>query len=279
MKKFFLLFILVLVAASCKHSDDDWDVATSKYPIALTTFTNKNFRIYIADNFDLDDDGYLSQSEIEAVTEIGFTYHENGSLEGIKIFYNLQKLYCWNNQLITLDVSGLKNLERLECYGNKLTSLDVSGLKNLKYLDCSRNKLTSLDVSGNDNLQELYCSNNQLTFLDVSGKDNLQTLFSEDNKLTSLNVSGVKKLKFLLCYNNKLTSLDVSGSDNLQFLSCSRNNLTSLDVSGKDNLQELYCNDNPNLSELRVNSSIKGKLELGYRNTKILNYDNIIWVE
>ena len=77
-------------------------------------------------------------------------------------------LDCYNNNLETLDVSGLTALEMLYCYNNNLETLDVSGCTALEYLECSNNNLETLDVSGCTALKFLKCSNNNLETLDVS---------------------------------------------------------------------------------------------------------------
>jgi hypothetical protein len=50
-------------------------------------------------------------------------------------------LWCHNNNLTTLNVSGLANLKELWCYYNNLTTLNVSGLLNLLSLSCRYNFL------------------------------------------------------------------------------------------------------------------------------------------
>ena len=125
----------------------------------------------------------------------------------------LTTLFCHENSLTSLDVSGLTALTLLYCYNNSLTSLDVSGLTALTYLSCSNNSLTSLDVSGLTALTTLYCNNNSLTSLDVSGFTALTTLYCHENSLTSLDVSGLTALTSLYCHENSLTSLLATGVD------------------------------------------------------------------
>ena len=72
-----------------------------------------------------------------------FACDENGAASG-----SLTYLYCNNNSLTSLDVSGLTALTALYCSGNSLTSLDVSGLTALTSMDCSGNSLTSLRAVG-----------------------------------------------------------------------------------------------------------------------------------
>jgi hypothetical protein len=57
-------------------------------------------------------------------------------LTGINYFTGLQYLNCINNQLTTLNVSGLTNLQYLDCYNNQLISLDVSSSPFIKGVEC-----------------------------------------------------------------------------------------------------------------------------------------------
>jgi len=103
-------------------------------------------------------DTYLTAEEIASIKHINVTYQGIQNLTGIGYFTNLTSLYCSDNLLTSLDVSGLEKLEKLYCEDNKLTSLNVSALTNLQELNCSRNRLTSLDVSNSINLNRLFCS-------------------------------------------------------------------------------------------------------------------------
>ena len=119
-------------------------------------------------------------------------------------------MWCHNNRLINLNVSGCTALDHLQCYNNQLTELDLSNNTKLQSLYCYSNQLTELDLSNNTKLQSLYCYNNQLTALDISNNTKLQSLHCYDNKLTALDVSNNTALYSLHCYNNQLTTLDIS---------------------------------------------------------------------
>ena len=166
---------------------------------------------------------------------------------------NLTKLYCYRNQLSSLDVSI--NLEYLDCYENHLSSLDVSKNVNLEHLDCYKNQLSSLDVSRNVKLAELYCYHNQLSSLDVSQNVKLTSLNCGNNQLSSLDVRQNVNLTTLYCYENKLSSLDVRQNANLAELYCSDNQLSSLDVSQNVKLTTLSCFSNQ-LSNLDVSRNV-----------------------
>ena len=250
-------------------------------PMEVLTFTELsrvpipdiNFRKYLLNKCDKNNDGYISFSEVDnwnkgEYQQKGF-YVENkniGFLDGIEYFTALTSLECGENQLTSLDLSNNIDLQKLECWNNKLTSLDVSNNTALTFLSCSGNKLISLDVSNNTALISfncgynklaslnvsnntaltfLDCYNNQLTSLDVSNNNtNLYTLDCHDNQLTSLDVSNNTNLQTLDCPNNQLTSIDFSNNTNLKHLSCSGNKLISLDVSNNTDLQTLDCSNN-----------------------------------
>jgi len=161
-------------------------------------------------------------------------------------------LSCFNNNLTSLDVSGCAELETLGCNDNNLTSLNVTGCIALERLDCYGNNLTSLDVSENTALLYLYCYHNNLTSLDVSENTALVHLYCYGNNLTSLDVSENTALEILCCEGNKLMSLDVSNNTALKFLLCGFNYLTELDVEANDALEMLWVYGNYLSSESDV---------------------------
>ena len=170
-----------------------------------SNFPDPNFRAYVKEKLDTDNNNCLSESERNAVTKIDVDDGYNGqkltSLKGIEFFPNLERLYCSENQLSSLDVSKNTALEGLICFNNQLSSLGVSQNAALQELYCYKNQLTELDVSGNPVLWYLDCGTNQLTSLDVSKNPALKYLYCKQNKLTSLDVS-----------QTAVTILDASGN-------------------------------------------------------------------
>ena len=211
--------------------------------INATNFPDQRFREWLLEQ-SYGVDGYLSTSEIAAVTKIDVLWRSISSLKGIEYFTALKELNCYNNQLKSLDVSKNTELTYLDCSDNQLTTLDVSGCTALTYLYCWGNQLTTLDVSKNTALTELDCRNNQLTSLDVSNNTALKELRCGSNQLTSLDVSSCTGLKWLYCNENQLTTLDVSGCTALGHLECYINQLTFLNVSGCTALRYLDCSKN-----------------------------------
>ena len=152
--------------------------------IDATNFPDENFRAIVAGtDIDKDADGKLSEEEIAAVTELIVSQKNIASLKGIEFFTALTDLYCWFNQLTSLDVSKNTALQVLDSSFNQLTSLDVSKNTALKVLDLSSNQLKSLDVSKNTALEEMYCEFNQLASLDVSKNTALTVLSCFNNQI------------------------------------------------------------------------------------------------
>ncbi|MDR0530787.1 MAG: hypothetical protein LBG83_01805 [Oscillospiraceae bacterium] len=234
-------------AVGVRAADDD-DITAA--------FTDANFKAYVLQNFDINDDGKIQKSEVENVTRVYVSNKQIASLAGIEYFTALELLSCSSNQLTALDVSKNMALEWLYCSDNQLTSLDVSKNTALVGLRCGENKLAALEVSKNTALKLLYCYNNQLTTLDVSKNTALTHLRCDGNQLTALDVSKNTDLTYLDCYFNRLTVLDVSKNTALVGLSCGYNRLTALDVSKNTALKGLDCSDNQ-LTALDVSKNTK----------------------
>ncbi len=203
----------------------------------------------------IDGDHQVLTSAVSGVTSLDVSLSGISDLTGIQEFTSLQTLYCYNNLLTSLNLSGLTNLQILGCESNLLTSLNVNGLTNLQILQCGGNQLSSLNVSGLNSLSYLDCDTNQLPSLNVSGLTNLQNLDCRYNQLASLNLSGLtNNFMFLSCSYNQLTNINVSGYINLETIYCNNNQLTSLNASGLTNLNYLYCGANQ-LTSLNLTGS------------------------
>jgi len=171
--------------------------------INATNFPDANFRNWILAQ-DYGADGFLTDAEIAAVKGINVSSENISNLKGIEYFTALEELYCYSNQLTSLDVSKNTALKRLSCPINQLTAMDVSKNTALEWLYCYSNQLTSLDVTKNKALEKLYCFGNQLTSLDVSKNTALKWLYCNSNQLTSLDVSKNTALEQLDCYGNSI---------------------------------------------------------------------------
>ena len=119
-------------------------------------FPDAAFRAFVSENFDADADGFLSEEEAAAVTEISVSgIREIASLSGIAYFPSLAELGCASCALISLDVSENPALEALECGGNMLVCLDLNENTRLTSFDCEDNRRAVTAPGGRFDLAEL----------------------------------------------------------------------------------------------------------------------------
>lgn len=242
-----------------------------------------NFKAYMVENFDTDDDGEISVDEALLITSIEVNTDSIASVKGIEFCQNLESLVCEGSgyyvsgrsgHLTALDISKNIALTSLSCRFNQLSSLDVSNNTALTIINCDYNQLTSLDISNNTALLSLACKDNQLTSLDVSNNTALTSLSCPYNQLTNLDVSNNAALTFLGCYVNSLNSLDVSNNTALDFLSCFDNQLTSLDISNNTVLANLVCNSNQLVNLDLSNNTLLTYLSCDYNQLTSLDISN-----
>lgn len=213
MKKIlFLLPILAIYFASCEKNnqglsgDDIIPFRDENFLKALLTV--QKFEIYddasgdyVQYIVDVDEnrDGQISVNEANKVralslinynTYVPFNVRE---MPEIKYFTSLEYLSCDENQLVSLDVSGLTALTELYCAENSLTSLNVSGCKSLTILACEENKLVSLNLNGCSSLKNLECDTNQLSSLDLRSCTALENIWCDTNPLQSITISESQK--------------------------------------------------------------------------------------
>ena len=151
-----------------------------------------NFRNFLNTNhptfMDISGDSLIIDSAATVTGSFDCAGQNISDITGLEWFFNVQDLYCFNNQLTTLpDLSAFTNLRWLRCYDNQLTSIpDLSASTVLRQLYCYNNQLTALPMlsSPNFTLERLYCEYNQITALpDLSSHMALQRLYCNDNQL------------------------------------------------------------------------------------------------
>lgn len=144
------------------------------------TFPDAVFRKYVKQNFDWDEDGYLSDEECESVTTVFVINMGIRSLDGISIFENLEELYCSENKIDQLDVSYNESLVNLDCAYNQITSLWLPQSSSLERLDCYDNKLTWLDLTQNVFLHSLWIQHNNIESIDIGDCNDLINVMDEE---------------------------------------------------------------------------------------------------
>ena len=135
-----------------EYAYDHGYTITGDVVISENSFPDDAFRAYVSEECDTNGDGYLSKSEINAVTEIGVEGIGITDLTGIEHFTKLTYLNCSDNQILSINISNNAKLEDFNCGDNRLTSLDLSHNTELEYFGCINNPLQTLDVSFNPKL-------------------------------------------------------------------------------------------------------------------------------
>jgi len=92
---------------------------------------------------DINGDGEVQVEEAKAFDLLCIGFQNISSLEGIKAFVNLERLYVYNNNLTNIDTSHNLLLKILECGSNNLTSINISQNTALEVLGANNNKLTA----------------------------------------------------------------------------------------------------------------------------------------
>ena len=246
-------------------------------PIDAAHFPNAVFRGFVADEFDVNGDGFLSAAEAVLVTDIRLPDdYRIDDLTGLQYFTALETLWCMDLAITSLDMSPFPQLNSLECFMCvELANVDVTRNPLLENLDLEYcENLGSIDLSRNAKLKNLYCPGCAFEELDLSGTPRLDTLFCYDNLLTSLDLSHTPELIWLICGENQLTELDLSVTPGLEHLSCDSNLLTELDLSFTPRLESLSCSSNllteldlsfvPGLKELSCDGNLLAELDLSF---------------
>lgn len=254
---FLLVLLLGLAFAFAGQAED--------IPLDEEHFPDWGLRTALSELVDLDQDGVMSQAEMESVTDTNLsgTYHfplkvlalfpnleslsvriANAETLDTSIFPKLKKLDCTYSSILTLDLSGNPLLEELIATCTSLTKVDVSHNPLLKRLIVNNTELGSLDVSANPLLEELNCGHCGLSELDISNNPALVSLRCNGNHISYLDTGDKANLRELDCEYNNLTELALEGCAELTELTCSNCQLTSLDLSHCPKLKTLNCREN-----------------------------------
>ena len=153
-------------------------------------FPDENLRNYLKESgFDKNDDGYFSQSELDAVEEMEAIYNKLENLKGLEYFRNLKSLDIrLNNISGELDLQLFPNLTSVYCDDNEITSIRFGENCKLELIECNYNQIEVLDVSGLDHLDQLGCTGNPLKVLKFNEKWTSIRLYCDECSLTSLKI-------------------------------------------------------------------------------------------
>ena len=109
----------ILLFSSCSDKDSK----------VIVEIPDANFKAYLLENFDKNNDSNMSLSEVKAVKEINCSGRNIERLDGIEKFENLESLDCSNNKLDELVILYNRKLNKLVCSGNNVGMFLYVGMK------------------------------------------------------------------------------------------------------------------------------------------------------
>ena len=244
-------------------------------------FPDINLMKYLIANYDLNDDGGISEEEADDIIMVNCSGKDVWDLTGLEACVNLATLNCSNNSITEINLPNLAQLRTVTCNDCPIERMNFNGCSSLQYLNlqgATTNAIsgTSITIDGYTQANTLYFTANDTPFKSFTFKNasTLTTLelygeftdvivtnnkalnsfvfyapvlfadISQNSVLESIDVSALLELNTLYVKNCKLQSLDVTNNLALTALECNGNELTTLDVSKNTSLVRLYCHSN-----------------------------------
>ena len=208
-------------------------------------------------------DDSVMTAEVQMILTLDISFQNISDLTGIEDFSSLSILYCWNNNLTTLDISNNSALTELHCQDNNLTTLDLSNNSLLTDLRCQYTGISSIDLSGAISLTDLRCQHNQLTSLDISQNVNLLYLDCKFNQLIQLDLRNGNNINmFVVLFDNP----------NLFCINVDDENWSTMNWTNIDSTMFFSANCNPSeIEEQTKNKEILKVTDLLGRKAKRTN--------
>ena len=189
---------------------EDYDGQPEGIAIDEINFPDPVFRAYVKNNCQSDGDDILTDAEIAAVKVIAIISGTMGNpvsdLTGIGFFTELEMLFCFNNNLTTIDLSNNKKLKELICNNNQIKGEGMDQL------------ITSLhDTGGKLEVIAPYISyeGNEITAEQVAAanKKNWKVYYwttddPENGKWAEYDPTGIEDITRDPITNNRYYSLD-----------------------------------------------------------------------
>ena len=243
--------------------------------INATYFPDENFRNFVSNNYDTNNNGILENDEMRGVIDMDVSGQSITDLTGLGFFYNIENLDCHNNGLTKLDLSYFNYLTSVKCYQNRIQGDNMEALIQsllVNYTDeqctiiirssyssernetptdeqintANRKKWTVYTYDGNSytTLEGTKIAINATNFPDINFRNYVSQYINTDGD-NYLSYKEIKEITEINVDEMEISSLQgIEFFTNLKWLSCMFNNLTTLDVSNNTALTNLYCNNN-----------------------------------
>ena len=230
----------------------------------------------------------------------GFVDFKAETTEESNIFSNVGRLYFNDNNLTSIDISGIRGVGLLDCAGNPLSAIfaencpdlssfgcdernyeqssivdkiiDLSNCTMLNTINCPSSNVVELKIDGCSSLENLMCMNNKLVTLDFTGCNAIYYLNLDYNNIVTLNLNGKESLEQLTVVNNKLTSINIDGCTSLSYLALSSNSFETISLCNLNSLKIAYLYNNmlgdvnfvncPSLRDLSLGTNKLQKLDV-----------------
>ena len=154
---------------------------------------NKHLYDMGADSGELDD--YVLTSNINWRSSITVSDKNIIDLTGIEDFTSLTHLYCYNNQIVNLDLSQNSSLEVLYSNDNQLMSLKVNNGNNIN--------ITEFYTNNNPNLTCIFVDDKDASYLSDWTIDPASTFVETQAECDALGVNNIIKDAFILILQKK----------------------------------------------------------------------------
>ncbi|WP_435524369.1 leucine-rich repeat domain-containing protein [Chryseobacterium indoltheticum] len=172
-------------------------------------FKDKKLEKAIAENFDLNKDGFINKLEAEKV--------ENLFVAGKGV-------------TMTDDLKYFKNIKMIVLDDNSISHISLKNLNQLGLFSCTQCKTSAFTAENLDALTSLYLDNNQITDISLKSTSGIDQLTISLNKLKAIDVSSLKNLRKLNLEHNQIQHLDISKNLTLQTLNVIGNPLKETDI-------------------------------------------------
>ena len=229
--------------------------------INATNFPNLNFRVWVAHNVDLVNDGVLTDEEIANITEIDtyiMNFNNISDITGIEFLTDLERLNITNTtesqrvcSITNVDLSQNKKLKhftfsRTSTAAPALSSLNIANLPELETISITQASITELDCSGCANLKSISVPRANLKSIKLDGCASLETLNCRKNQFSAstLKLNDLPNLTTLCADSCELTDIELSSCLNLQSVNLAGNHIPNLtlppvkDISKDSNLNQ-----------------------------------------
>lgn len=132
------------------------------------------------------------------------------SLEGIKMFPQLEQVTCSDNPLTELDLNALPNLQRLYGINLPLKSIAIDSCHRLQHIELSHNHLEGINLVSFPELEFFFCIFSPLTTLDLTPCPNLKSLYIRGTQIHNVDLRPCGDLLEIHALDTPLESITVT---------------------------------------------------------------------